>query len=127
IFKLWIKYQDVVGHTELIGRLRNLRKQVMNAQKRLTNSTHTEFVGVVQNQSAILAEATRLTTTLAAMSVPQQYIVHNRYVVGKDLPTGAFPQQTVVRLPDLPDSIHPQVQVEGAAQLLFAKSPALLR
>lgn len=126
IFKLWIKYQDVVGHTELIGRLRNLRKQVMNAQKRLTNSTHTEFVGVVQNQSAILAEATRLTTTLAAMSVPQQYIVHNRYVVGKDLPTGAFPQQTVVRLPDLPDSIHPQVQVEGAAQLLFAKSPALL-
>ncbi|MEM9819292.1 MAG: hypothetical protein AAF827_23225, partial [Cyanobacteria bacterium P01_D01_bin.6] len=55
--------------------------------------------------------------------VPQQYIVHNRYVVGKDLPTGAFPQQTVVRLPDLPDSIHPQVQVEGANHSLLRESP----
>jgi arsenite-transporting ATPase len=127
IFKLWIKYQDVVGRTELIGRLRGLRKQVMNAQKRLTDPAHTEFIGVVQNQSAILAEATRLTATLTDMSVPQHYIVHNRYTPDNDLPPGSFPEQTVIRLPDLPDSIHPHVQVEGASQLLFARSPALVR
>ncbi|NEQ44243.1 MAG: ArsA family ATPase [Leptolyngbya sp. SIOISBB] len=127
IFKLWIKYQDVVGRTELIGRLRGLRKQVMNAQKRLTDPAHTEFIGVVQNQSAIVAEATRLTDTLAEMSVPQHYIVHNRYTMGQDLPEAAFPRHDIVRLPDLPDSIHPLVQVEGAAKLLFAKSPALTR
>ena len=127
IFKLWIKYQDVVGRTELMSRLRSLRKQVMNAQKRLTDSAYTEFIGVVQNQSAILAEAERLTTTLAEMSVPQHSIVHNRYAMGQDLPKTAFSQQAIVRLPDLPDSVHPLVQVEGAAQLLFAKSPALTR
>lgn len=127
IFKLWIKYQDVVGRTELIGRLRGLRKQVMTAQKRLTDPAHTEFIGVVQNQSAIVAEATRLTATLAEMSVPQHYIVHNRYTSDQDLPKDAFPHHEIVRLPDLPDSIHPLVQVEGAAKLLFAKSPALTR
>ncbi|WP_242517634.1 ArsA family ATPase [Leptolyngbya iicbica] len=127
IFKLWIKYQDVVGRTELMSRLRGLRKQVMNAQKRLTDPAHTEFIGVVQNQSAILAEATRLTATLNDMSVPQYYIVHNRYAPGQDLPPNTFPEQTVIRLPDLPDSVHPQMQVAGASQLLFAKSPALVR
>jgi len=120
IFKLWIKYQDVVGRTALMGRLRHLRKQVMNAQKRLTDPAHTEFIGVVQNQSAILAEATRLTATLSEMSVAQRYIVHNRYSTGQDLPADAFPQQAIVRLPNLPDSSYPRHQVEGAARLLFA-------
>lgn len=127
IFKLWIKYQHVVGRTELMGRLRTLRKQVMNAQKRLTDPAHTEFIGVVQNQSAIVAETTRLTATLADMAVAQRYIVHNRYVAGHDLSVESFPQQTVVPLPDLPDSIHPLAQVEGAAHLLFAQSLALAR
>lgn len=119
IFKLWIKYQDVVGRTELMGRLRGLRKQVMNAQKRLTDPAHTEFIGVVQNQSAILAEATRLTDTLTEMSVAQRYVVHNRYAAGQDLPADTFAQQTVIRLPSLPDTVYPREQVEGAARLLF--------
>ncbi len=119
IFKLWIKYQDVVGRTELMGRLRTLRKQVMHAQKCLTNPDHTEFIGVVQNQSAILAEAARLTETLTEMSVYQRYIVHNRYAEGKDLERDRFTQQTIVRLPILPDTVTPRMQVEKAAQLLF--------
>jgi len=93
---------------------------VMNAQKRLTDPAHTEFIGVVQNQSAILAEATRLAATLEEMSVAQQYIVHNRYTTGQDLPASAFPQQAIIRLPNLPDSSYPRNQVQGAAQLLFA-------
>ena len=120
IFKLWIKYQHVVGRTELMGRLRTLRKQVMNAQKRLTDPTHTEFIGVVQNQSAILAEAARLNTTLTDMQVAQRYVVHNRYQTGQALPEELFADQTVVRLPALPDSVSPRAQVEGAASLLFA-------
>ncbi|MEM1290607.1 MAG: ArsA family ATPase [Cyanobacteria bacterium P01_H01_bin.162] len=122
IFKLWIKYQHVVGRTELMGRLRTLRKQVMNAQKRLTDPTHTEFIGVVQNQSAILAEAARLNTTLTNMQVAQRYVVHNRYQTGQALPEELFADQTVVRLPALPDSVSPRAQVEGAARLLFAAS-----
>lgn len=124
IFKLWIKYQHVVGRTELMGRLRTLRKQVMNAQKRLTDPTHTEFIGVVQNQSAILAEAARLNTTLTDMQVAQRYVVHNRYQTGQALPEELFADQTVVRLPALPDSVSPRAQVEGAARLLFAASSA---
>ena len=122
IFKLWIKYQHVVGRTELMGRLRTLRKQVMNAQKRLTDPTHTEFIGVVQNQSAILAEAARLNTTLTDMQVAQRYLVHNRYQNGQALPEELFADQTVVRLPALPDGVSPRAQVEGAAHLLFAES-----
>ncbi|HEY9889226.1 MAG TPA: ArsA family ATPase [Candidatus Obscuribacterales bacterium] len=123
IFKLWIKYQDVVGRTELMGRLRTLRKQVMNAQKRLTDPDHTEFIGVVQNQSAILAEATRLSATLTDMAVAQRYVVHNRYQPGQELPPHLFAQQTIVRLPALPDSVGPSAQVVGAARLLFPAQP----
>jgi len=105
-----------------MGRLRVLRKQVMNAQKRLTDPTHTEFIGVVQNQSAILAETVRLSTKLIDMAVFQRYTVHNRYQPGKDLPEDLFPHQTIVRLPILPDSASPRQQVAGAARLLFAQS-----
>ena len=123
IFKLWIKYQDVVGRVELIGRLRQLRKRVMATQKRLTDASHTEFIGVVQNQSAVLAEAQRLTTTLAERGVAQNYIIHNRYLLGTKLETSSalarrFPEQTVVSLPSLPE-VNPHQQVKGAAQLLF--------
>jgi arsenite-transporting ATPase len=33
IFKLWMKYQNVLGRVDLMGRLRTLRQQVMSAQK----------------------------------------------------------------------------------------------
>ena len=119
IFKLWMKYQNVVGRTEFMGRLRALRKQVIQAQKRLIDPTHTEFIGVVQNQSAILAEADRLCQTLTDMDVAQRYIIHNRYQTGQELPDHLFPEQTIARLPCLPESISPRNQVEGAAKLLF--------
>ncbi|NER84978.1 MAG: TRC40/GET3/ArsA family transport-energizing ATPase, partial [Leptolyngbya sp. SIO1D8] len=122
IFKLWIKYQDVVGHTDLMSRLRTLRKEVMLAQQRLTDPNYTEFVGVVQNQSAILAEAQRLTQTLSNMGVSQPYLVHNRYESGQTSLQAQFPHQTLVRLPVLPDSVGPLAQVKGAADLLFLKS-----
>ncbi|MBE7386002.1 MAG: ArsA family ATPase [Leptolyngbya sp. SIO1E4] len=119
IFKLWIKYQDVVGRTELMSRLRTLRKQVMQAQRCLTDPAHTEFIGVVQDQSAILAEAQRLTQTLSTMEISQRYVVHNRHNPRQVLSDGLFPQQTIVRLPTLPESAPPHVQVEKAAHLLF--------
>ncbi|NJN22258.1 MAG: ArsA family ATPase [Leptolyngbya sp. RL_3_1] len=123
IFKLWIKYQDVVGRVELIGRLRQLRKRVMVAQKRLTDTSHTEFIGVVQNQSAVLAEAQRLTATLAERGVAQRFIVHNRYGADTDRAAATalaqrFPQQTILPLPLLPE-VSPRLQVAGAAHLLF--------
>lgn len=122
IFKLWIKYQDIVGHTDLMSRLRTLRKQAIHAQQRLIDPTHTEFIGVVQNQSAILAEAQRLSQALVQKSISQRYIIHNRYQAGKDLPTTLFPHQTIIRLPVLPECTGPRTQIEGAADLLFTSS-----
>jgi arsenite-transporting ATPase len=123
IFKLWMKYQDVVGRVELMGRLRGLRKQVMQAQKRLTDGDYTEFLGVVQAQSAIVAEAQRLSQTLVEQGMAQRTIVLNRYEPGQDLPDDAFPNQTVVRLPALPTTAHPHRQVKAAAHLLFPQQP----
>ena len=119
IFKLWIKYKDVVGRVEFMGRLRTLRQRVVAAQAKLKDPAHTEFVGVVQNQSAILAEAQRLNQTLSDMGIAQRYIVHNRYENGQDLPPDSFPQQTIVRLPALPPLNSPFEQVKAAAHLLF--------
>jgi arsenite-transporting ATPase len=51
ILKLWLKYQDVVGGVDLIGRLRKLRLQVVQTQKKLKDASHTEFIGVVQAQT----------------------------------------------------------------------------
>jgi arsenite-transporting ATPase len=119
IFKLWIKYQDVVGRTDLMGRLRTLRQRVMQAQKKLKDETYTEFIGVLQAQSAIMSEAERLTRSLEKMGVRQSYIVHNRYHPGHDLPPDIFPQQTIVRLPQLPRGIDPKKQLAIAADLLF--------
>lgn len=119
IFKLWIKYQDVVGRTEFMGRLRTLRQRVMQAQKKLKDPQHTEFIGVMQAQSAILAEAMRLTETLTQMGVSQRYVVQNRYDETQEVLTDQFPQQVVVRLPALPVAIAPQDQIRAAAQCLF--------
>ncbi|MEP0900067.1 ArsA family ATPase [Nodosilinea sp. FACHB-13] len=124
IFKLWIKYKDVVGRVEFMGRLRTLRQRVLTAQDKLKDPQHTEFIGVVQNQSAILAEASRLNHTLGGRGIAQRYIVHNRYQVGSDLPAELFPHQCVVRLPALVPSPSPFDQVKQAAHLLLAsKSP----
>ncbi|MBD2460078.1 ArsA family ATPase [Oscillatoria sp. FACHB-1407] len=119
IFKLWIKYQDVVGRTEFMGRLRTLRQRVMQAQKKLKDAQHTEFIGVMQAQSAILAEATRLTETLSDMGISQRYVVQNRFEAGQETVSDRFPHQTVVRLPVLPVAIAPQDQIKAAAQCLF--------
>lgn len=119
IFKLWIKYQDVVGRVELMGRLRKLRQRVVAAQKKLKDAQHTEFIGVVQNQSAILAEAQRLSQTLAAMGVNQRYIIHNRYETSQTLPDQKFLHHTVVCLPQLPFNVSPRAQIQGAGSLLF--------
>lgn len=45
IFKLWIKYQDIIGRTEFMGRLRTLRKRVVNAQKILKDSQKQNLLG----------------------------------------------------------------------------------
>jgi arsenite-transporting ATPase len=119
IFKLWIKYQDVLGRTELMGRLRTLRQRVMQAQKKLKDPKYTEFIGVIQAQAAITAEAQRLATTLNDMGVAQHYIVHNRFEAGQKLTEGLFSEQTIVHLPGLPRSISPGDRVQMAAKLLF--------
>jgi arsenite/tail-anchored protein-transporting ATPase len=125
IFKLWIKYQDVVGRTEFMGRLRTLRQRVVQAQKKLKDDRHTEFIGVLQAQTAIVAEAQRLTQSLIDLSVCQRYIVHNRYESASepaagllDLPA-AFPQQAIVRLPQLAHGASAYELVQSAATLLF--------
>jgi arsenite-transporting ATPase len=118
IFKLWIKYQDIAGHTELIGRLRHLRQRVMQAQKQLKNPAHTEFIGVVQAQSAIVAEAERLTQSLLQQGVCQRYIVHNRFEMGQSI-SAEFREQTIVRLRPLSRGLRPSAQIEAAADLLF--------
>ncbi len=119
IFKLWIKYQDAIGHTEFIGRLRTLRQRVVQAQKRLRDPQVTEFILVLQAQAAIVAEAQRLTATLTEMQVPQRYLVQNRWAPERELAGATFPDHTIIRLPELPRSVTPQDRIAGAAQLLF--------
>ncbi|MBM0740515.1 ArsA family ATPase [Phormidium sp. CLA17] len=118
IFKLWIKYQDVLGRTEFMGRLRSLRQRVMQAQKLLKNPQHTEFIGVVQAQSAITAEAQRLTDSLTTLGIFQRYIVHNRHEANQPAIAALFPQQTIVALPNLPRCISPLERVQLAATLI---------
>jgi arsenite/tail-anchored protein-transporting ATPase len=102
-----------------MGRLRSLRQQVMQAQKKLKDAQHTEFVGVLQAQTAIVAEAERLTQTLATMGVNQNYVVHNRFEPGQDDLSTIFPAQTIVRLTALPQTLLPMEQVKAAAHLIF--------
>jgi arsenite-transporting ATPase len=119
IFKIWMKYQNVLGHVDLMGRLRTLRQQVMSAQKKLKDPQHTEFIGVLQAQDAIVAEQVRLTASLKKMGVYQRYVVQNRYHANEEIERDLFPDQTLIRLPSLPRSVEPLARVKGAADLLF--------
>jgi arsenite/tail-anchored protein-transporting ATPase len=119
IFKLWIKYQDVIGRTEFMGRLRTLRQRVVQAQKRLKNPQYTEFIGVIQAQTVITSEAQRLNHSLQEKGIAQHYMVHNRYESGQQLVDGLFPEQTIVHLPVLPRSISPMARIQVASKLLF--------
>jgi len=119
IFKLWMKYQNVLGRLDLMGRLRTLRQQVMQAQKKLKDPQHTEFIGVLQAQDAIIAEQLRLTASLKKMGVYQRYVVQNRYHADEEIDRDLFPDQTLIRLPSLPRSVEPLARVKGAADLLF--------
>ncbi len=123
IFKLWLKYQDVLGRTDLMGRLRGLRQQVVLTQKKLKDAQHTEFIGVVQAQAAIVTEAQRLSASLANLGLYQRYLVHNRYEPGQVLTDppreGTFANLTVVPLPALPRSVTPLARLQGATRLLF--------
>jgi arsenite efflux ATP-binding protein ArsA (TC 3.A.4.1.1) len=119
IFKLWIKYQNVLGRTEFMGRLRSLRQRVVKAQKKLQDPNYTEFIGVVQGQVAIVAEAQRLTESLEKKGIYQRYIVQNRFEMGQELVTAQFPDQTLIILPNLPRSVEPIVRIKEAAKILF--------
>ncbi len=119
ILRLWLKYQDALGRVDLIERLRLLRRQVVLTQKKLTNSDYTEFIGVIQAQSAIVAEQSRLTTSLEKMGIKQNFIVHNRYESGQEVNAELFPSQTMVRLPILPRSVDALDRVAIAADLIF--------
>jgi arsenite/tail-anchored protein-transporting ATPase len=119
IFKVWLKYQDVVGHTELISRLRTLRQKVMKAHQRLKDSTYSEFLGVVHNEAAVVAETKRLIEVLAHMGIHQRYLIHNRCNGRKSIVDEAFPEQMLVHLPELPNVVTPFEQVRKASKLLF--------
>lgn len=121
IFKLWIKYKDVVGRADLMGRLRGLRQQVVEAQKKLTDPNHSEFIAVCQNQSAIVAETQRLMQELEHRGISHHYVINNR----ADLTTPivslqqTFAQQTLIHLPALPRSISPSDRIAQAARHLL--------
>lgn len=119
IFKLWLKYQDVLGNVDLMGRLRKLRQQVMQAQKKLKDPNHTEFIGVFQAKEAIIAEQVRLNEYLKSMQVHQRYAVHNCYNPAEEVAADLFPEQTIIRLPVLPRCVEPMQRIQGAARLLF--------
>lgn len=119
IFKLWIKYQDVLGRVEFMGRLRSLRQRVVKAQKRLQDPEYTEFIGVVQNREAILAEAERLVESVQDESIAQNYIVNNRAELGKEISSDRFGEIVVVPLPNLPRCVDAIVRIQKAAGLIF--------
>ncbi len=119
IFKLWMKYQNVLGRVDFMGKMRKLRQQVVQAQKKLKDPNHTEFIGVIQAEAAITCEQMRLTESLAKMNIPQHYIVHNRYNSDVEIDKNLFPQQTIIRLPNLPRSVEPIDRIKTAASLLF--------
>ncbi|WAL58194.1 ArsA family ATPase [Thermocoleostomius sinensis] len=122
IFKLWIKYQSVVSRTAFMNNLRTLRQQVIQAQKTLQDAQYTEFIGIVQAQTAITAETKRLCQSLRERGIYQRYLVHNRYQPGQELAAAPF-LQTIVRVPhlstDITSNLDPLAQIQGIARLLF--------
>lgn len=119
IFKLWMKYQNVLGRVDFIGRLRSLRQQVVKAQKKLKDPKHTQFVGIIQAEAAIIAEHIRLTESLKTIGIQQRYVVQNRYTHDVEIESSLFSQQTIIRLPNLPRSVEPIARIKAAANLLF--------
>lgn len=118
IFKLWIKYQDVLGRTEFMGKLRTLRQRIVKAQKKLQDPNYTEFIGVVQAQVAIIAEGKRLTKSLEEKGIYQRYIVQNRVEPNKQLITDEFPNQQLIILPILPRSVDAITRIQKAAKII---------
>lgn len=114
IFKLWLKYQNVIGHTEFMGRLRTLRQRIVQTHKKLQNPEHTEFIGVVQNRSTILAETERLIQSLEQLKVHQRYIVHNRAEQSID----QFGGKAIITLPNVSAELPPLTQLEKVSELL---------
>jgi arsenite-transporting ATPase len=119
IFRLWIKYQDVLGRAEFMGRLRALRTRALDAGKRLRDLNHSEFVAVTLAQEAVVAETMRLIEAVGERGVPGRFIVWNRWREGQ---TCTLTGRTLVRLPVLPRCVAPQERVAGAGRLLFAPS-----
>jgi arsenite-transporting ATPase len=119
IFKLWMKYQNVLGRVDFMGRLRHLRQQVVEAQKKLKDPHHTQFAGVIQAESAIIAEHIRLTESLKNMGIQQRYVVQNRSTQEVEINHSLFPEQTIIHLPQLPRSVEPIERIKCAADLLF--------
>ncbi|GET42214.1 ATPase GET3 [Microseira wollei NIES-4236] len=107
IFKLWMKYQAVLARVDLMGRLRNWRQQVVKAQKKLKDYSHTEFIRVIQAEAAIIAEQFRLSESLEKIGVPQRYVVHNRYSMGEEIERNLLAEKTIIR------------RIKGAANLCF--------
>lgn len=121
IFKLWIKYQNVVGRMDFMQRLRGLRQQVVAVQKQLKDPAFTEFIGVIQAEAAIIAEAQRLSQTLSETGIYQRYLVQNRYQT--PLEAAVFPGLSLIALPPLPRSVAPELRIQRAADLLLGAVP----
>lgn len=119
IFKLWLKYQNVVGHTELISRLRTLRQRIVQTHKKLQDAEHTEFIGVVQARSTIFAETERLVKSLEQLHVYQRFIVNNRATQALE----EFAGKAIVNLPTVPSDLAPLAQLQSVAELLGEITP----
>ena len=119
IFKLWIKYQKVLGRTEFMGRLRKLRQQVVKAQKIFKDPTQTEFIGVTLAGAGVVAETKRLYSAIQEKGIPQNYLILNRFTEEKDIDHQEFPGVQIIRLPLLPRLVQPMKRIEGAANCLF--------
>ncbi len=123
ILRLWLKYQEVAGHVDLVGRLRELRQRVLRLQALLTDPDKTEFIGVVRSGVAILSEQVRLARSLDRLGVCQRCIVWNDCTPGALDPVPKELQGfQIVRLPSLPRSVAPMARIVGAARLLLAAS-----
>ena len=53
------------------------------------------------------------------MGIQQRYVVQNRYTQEIGIDSSLFPEQTIIRLPNLPRSVEPIARIQAAANLLF--------
>jgi arsenite-transporting ATPase len=96
----------------------------MEAQKKLTDPQHTEFIAVCQNQSAILAETQRLIQELEKRGISHRFVVENRSdpevtAAKNEILSQYFAEQTVISLPSLPRSIEPVDRIAQASEHLL--------